>query len=313
MAADGIATPGTTVESVTAAPAVTNDPDDPAAPFELRVGGSTVPYRVMAEFAMPGETLDLEAPASAPVYTIHSEITAEPLGDHHWTWRAPETPGLYPIRVADTASREVLVNVFVMVPYDRMQKGVLNGYRIGNYPSSTKHAEQYERPRGFVEVTAENAGTFVVPNFTLGQFMCKEGEGYPKYVVLQPRLLVKLERLLTAAHEHGVEASTFHVMSAYRTPYYNKAIGNVTSFSRHHYGDAADVYVDVAPADGVMDDLNHDGRHDQADAKLLSTWAEAMDHDPGTSDLIGGLSAYGPSASHGPFVHMDARGFQARW
>ena len=54
------------------------------------------------------------------------------------------------------------------------------------------------------------------PHFTLGQFVCKQAGGYPKYVVLRERLLLKLERLLEAVNAKGHAAETFHVMSGYR-------------------------------------------------------------------------------------------------
>ena len=42
----------------------------------------------------------------------------------------------------------------------------------------------------------------------------------------------------------GIDASTFRILSGYRTPFYNRSIGNETHYSRHVYGDAADIYVD---------------------------------------------------------------------
>ena len=56
-------------------------------------------------------------------------------------------------------------------------------------------------------------------------------------------------------------------MSAFRTPYYNHAIGDV-KYSMHQWGSAADIYVDPQKKDR-MADLNHDGRIDLQDAKLL--------------------------------------------
>jgi hypothetical protein len=125
--------------------------------------------------------------------------------------------------------------------------------------------------------------------------------------------LLKLERLLETARSHGLEANTFELMSAYRTPVYNVGIGNKTTFSRHQYGDAADIFVDQSPVDGRMDDLNGDGRHDGGDARLLASWANEIDHGPEAETLVGGLSAYHPTEAHGAFVHVDARGHLARW
>ncbi|HEY5622313.1 MAG TPA: D-Ala-D-Ala carboxypeptidase family metallohydrolase, partial [Gammaproteobacteria bacterium] len=54
----------------------------------------------------------------------------------------------------------------------------------------------------------------------------------------------------------------------YRTPFYNRAIGNVPN-SRHVFGGAADIFLDRAPRDGQMDDINFDGIEDFRDAQRL--------------------------------------------
>jgi hypothetical protein len=76
------------------------------------------------------------------------------------------------------------------------------------------------------------------------------------------------------------------------------------------YGDAADVFVD-ANQDGVMDDLNKDGRITVADALMLRAAAERVEDQ--YPELVGGLSAYPANSEHGPFVHVDTRGMKARW
>jgi hypothetical protein len=101
-------------------------------------------------------------------------------------------------------------------------------------------------------------------------------------------------------------------MSGYRTPRYSAAIGNVR-YSRHQCAAAADLFVDVSPRDGVMDDLDGNGRIDVEDAGVLHAIMEEFDTDPANSVFPGGLGLYGATASHGPFVHADVRGFRARW
>jgi hypothetical protein len=76
------------------------------------------------------------------------------------------------------------------------------------------------------------------------------------------------------------------------------------------YGDAADVFVD-ADGDGVMDDLDGDGKITVHDAQVLCAVAEGVETEH--PDLVGGLSAYPGNSAHGPFVHVDARGVRARW
>lgn len=146
----------------------------------------------------------------------------------------------------------------------------------------------------------------------LGQFLCKQDGGYPKYLVLRERLLLKLEYLLEMVHRKGYAAETFAVLSGFRTPFYNHAIRNV-KYSRHQWGGAADIFIDVDPQDGVMDDLDGNGKVDVDDALLFY---KLIDAEPGKREyepFIGGLGLYGTTTAHGPFVHVDARGFRARW
>jgi uncharacterized protein YcbK (DUF882 family) len=103
-------------------------------------------------------------------------------------------------------------------------------------------------------------------------------------------------------------------MSGFRSPQYNAQgvgpKGGRASHSRHMYGDAADIFVD-ADGDGVMDDLNHDGKITVDDARVLLAIAERVESEH--PELVGGLSAYPANGAHGPFVHVDVRGVRARW
>lgn len=286
-------------------------------PFSVHFGEDESDFRVIARFVLPNESVPVavdivpRAPESAHGYELHAAGgRTERAMSGGWTWVAPSRPGLYPIEIRDTDSgRTMTLNVFVMVPYSAMRGGRIHGYRIGNYPvTRAGYEDEYRRPLGFIEVRPELLETEVSPHFRLAQFLCKQAGGSPEYLVLRPELLVKLEELLAAVNDAGFPASTLSVMSAYRTPFYNVAIGNVTTFSRHQYGDAADVFVDV-DGDGRMDDLNRDGRHTLADALALRN---LVSNEPASS-MAGGLGTYAPTREHGPFVHVDVRGFDVEW
>jgi len=207
---------------------------------------------------------------------------------------------------------EFELNVFVMEPLARVQNGVLNGYRIGAYPARPlRNNPIYVQPKGFVEVTTENADTRISPHFKLRQFICKQQANYPHYVVLNERLLVKLELIVERLKQLGFKADTLNVMSGYRTPYYNKAIGNVT-YSLHQWGRAADVFVDDNN-DEMMDDLNKDGRIDVKDAVVLRDLIQKLFSEPQNTHLAGGAGLYKATQAHGPFVHVDVRGYSANW
>jgi hypothetical protein len=171
----------------------------------------------------------------------------------------------------------------------------------------------YNPPRGLIEVTQENEDMLVSPHFRLRQFLCKQDGDYPKYMILDARLLVTLEQLLEMVNAHGYQARTLSIMSGYRTPYYNRAIGNRTTYSRHLWGDAADIFIDEDPRDGRMDDLNQDGVIDTHDADVIYQLIENASGPRVQKILMGGLARYRETSSHGPFIHVDARGSYARW
>ena len=55
------------------------------------------------------------------------------------------------------------------------------------------------------------------------------------------------------------------------------------------------------------------GRIDVEDSRLLYDAIEAMLAQPEFASLQGGMGFYPGTTSHPPFVHVDVRGFKARW
>ncbi len=285
--------------------------------FTVSVGDERIPYRVFGVYVMPGtptvfEVLDA---GDGDGYTLEAESgRVETVSGRKWRWTPGGRPGLVRVRITGSPSgRQMRLNAFVMAPLSRVKNGTLNGYRIGEYPSiPLRRLPIYRAPAGLVEVTPANAETLIAPHFRLKQFLCKQAGGYPKYVALRVRLLLKLELVLEAVNEAGYPARTFAILSGYRTPAYNRDIGNV-EYSRHLWGDAADIYIDEQPADGDMDDLNGDGTVDYRDAAVVYDIIDGMFGKPWYEPFTGGLGRYKKNRSHGPFVHTDTRGFRARW
>jgi len=285
--------------------------------FYVKFKSEESPYQVMGIFVLPQEALLLEVhdKAGQSSFTFHcwkGEIVSRGVGK--WQWTAPLEAGLYPAEVKNTVSGEfVSLNIFVMVPYEHLKEEYLNGYRIGKYPTIPfKRLSIYRPPKGFIEVTKENEDTFVSPHFKLKQFLCKQKSSYPKYLVLRERLLLKLERILEEVNAAGFQASTFNILSGYRTPYYNELIGN-PKYSRHVYGGAADIFIDENPEDDMMDDLNRDRKIDYKDAAVLYDIVDSSYGKLWYEPFVGGLARYRKTPRHGPFVHVDVRGFHARW
>jgi hypothetical protein len=289
----------------------------PRSPFAVQFGDVSTFYNVLGVYVLPGQEIPITAyaPLSIEEYSLaaHGGVVTR-TAPNRWTWKAPDHTGLYPLEIQRVGGLSgMTLNAFVMEPFAHLHKGRLNGYLIGSYPRpGSKHATAYQPPRGFIEVTRSTENTLISPHFKLGEFVTKQGGGYPRYVVLRELLPLKLEAILDEAHRRGIEARTFTNMSGYRTPAYNRGLGNV-QLSRHQFGDASDIFVDDAPRDGRMDDLNRDGKMNVDDSRALAQIVEWMSVRQGNESLTGGLGVYESNPAHGPFVHVDARGFVAHW
>lgn len=265
----------------------------------------------------PGAVLTLaaydpETQTPLPVrWTISDGAIAH--GARDARWKAPAQPGVYPLTgTAQVGNREFRrqINAFVTVPAAHARNGVINGYRIGRYPALmlastprnvSRSARPSQLPEGFIKLDATSRKAKLSRHFTLGQFETKDGNRPEKYMFVSPRLIEKLERIVDALNAEGYKANGLRIMSGYRTPAYNAAIGNKTTLSRHTYGDAADV---------LADDWDGDGKITKADAQILYRIADRLDRE---THLKGGLSLYPPNSAHGWFVHIDTRGKASRW
>ncbi|MCH2457767.1 MAG: D-Ala-D-Ala carboxypeptidase family metallohydrolase [Henriciella sp.] len=267
----------------------------------VSLDGKNIPHPVWHYMAMPSETVSMTVPVGMAAYLDGDRIEAAD------AFTAPEVHGTYYLEFRNLdGEEEYEVALFVLEPSDRVNAdGRLNGFRLGAYPEKT--------PRGFIRLDKGYGDINVSPSFQIGQFLChQQPDHWPKYLLISSDNLERLEVLLDALNRDGItDADTLFVMSAFRSPFYNTAIGSAR-LSRHMYGDATDVYIDVAPRDGLMDDLNRDGAINKADADFLYDYAQDLFAD--TKDVPrGGLGSYRANAVHGPFVHIDGRGRPARW
>jgi hypothetical protein len=208
----------------------------------------------------------------------------------------------------------------VLNPFARLEYGFIDHFPMGFFPEPEEPLLKtipkalfplYRPPRGFIAVTPENQGTYVSRHFRLQDLDCRVKAPFPHYMALSPDLLLKLEWVtLKAKRIWGPEAEVV-VQSGFRTPWHNMAVSGAL-WSRHIYGDAADIVVALPPSGGFMGDLNRDGRIDQLDAQMVGGLIEEAEKETG---LLGGLGLYdwGENRRHGPFVHVDCRGVKARW
>lgn len=277
--------------------------------FSIEVKGETNPYKVFSVFVMPGEEFVLKSEQATLIHT--EQITVDRL-DHQWRVISPAEPGGYLLTIQDDEGHEMVLNVLVSTPLAQKKGEYLNGYRIGNYPSKPlKGNPIYQRPKGLFEVNASNEDLFLTPHFQLKQFVCKQAGSSPKYLIVLERLLLKLEYLLEKANDRGFVIETFGFISGYRTPFYNASIKNV-AYSRHVFGGAADIFIDQ-DGNGSMDDLNGDGMVDEKDVRIFYNLVSEEFGKPAYDRFKGGLGFYRRNARHHGFIHVDVRGWKARW
>lgn len=227
---------------------------------------------------------------------------------------AMRNPGIY--AVPDSSEAQP-ISFVTLLPFETKVRGVVGSYRIGYWPEERGRlrSEAYENPDGFIMVTPENQDVQVSEHFRLRDFLTHDQQSvWPKYMVLEDALIDKLELVIQDLQAHGVRVEHMQVMSGFRTPQYNAQgvgrKGGRATDSRHQFGDAADVFVDNN-LDGRMDDLNRDRRVDSRDAKVIVAAVERVER--AYPELAGGGGVYRATRAHGPFLHIDARGWRARW
>ena len=232
---------------------------------------------------------------------------------------APANPGVYRLAVEIDKARRAIDNlsIITLVPFAEKRKGKIGLYYLGSWPyeaGGKPRSKAYANPVGFIEVTKENADLYVSEHFRLRDFLTKDQRDvWPKYLLLEPRLLDKLELIIADLNAHGYKVTHMKVMSGFRTPRYNHSGGNTqgrANLSRHMYGDAADVFVDNN-RDGWTDDVDGNGRVDLRDTQIVSDAAERVERK--YPSLVGGVGTYSACCGHGPFTHVDIRGYAARW
>jgi uncharacterized protein YcbK (DUF882 family) len=232
---------------------------------------------------------------------------------------APKNPGIYDLAIQFKQAVQPIkdLSVVTLVPFEAKKQGKIGLYYLGNWPfenGGVPKTPAYADPSGFIMVTEQNQNTMVSAHFRLRDFLTKtQNNVWPKYLLLNPKLLDKLELVIAELEASGHPVRHIQVMSGFRTPSYNYTGGNTegrANLSRHMYGDASDVFIDN-DGNGVMDDLNGDGRIDVHDAEVILAAVDRVERR--YPALVGGVGVYSACCGHGPFTHIDVRGYRARW
>jgi hypothetical protein len=287
--------------------AVVGKSGEPVVPESLPKG-ATVTYS-------SGDVADSTRPDSAKAAL--GVAVSEAVADSARVITAPEESGVWTtaIRVGSALKQVADFSVITLTPMSERRRGRIGLYYIGTWPTERgRRRAGYVTPSGFIEVTKENEDTPVSDHFALGDFLTHDQQDvWPKYLVLDLRLVDKLELVLLDLEEHGYATNGVHVMSGFRTPQYNVSGGNPAgraTLSRHMYGDASDIFIDN-DGNGWMDDLNHDGRVNIHDCEVILAAVERVEQEH--AGLVGGAGVYPAESGHGPFIHIDVRGYRARW
>ncbi len=235
------------------------------------------------------------------------------------SFSAPANPGIYKLAVQLEQATRTLdeFSLITLVPISNKRAGKIGLYYLGSWPweaGGQPRSASYAPPAGFIEVTQQNQDTYISKHFRLRDFLTKDQQNvWPKYLLVNPKMIDKLELAIQDLESQGMKIDHVQVMSGFRTPRYNHSGGNTggrANLSRHMYGDAADVFVDN-DRNGSMDDINRDGRVDTRDAEVLAQAIERVERKH--PSLVGGIGVYSACCGHGPFTHVDVRGVRARW
>ncbi len=288
--------------------------------FNIRYKDLEVSLNEFSLFLTPGEKIELKA------FSENSQSRFSFVGvsgsflyrnGNTLGWQAPDKPGHYKMSVKNINSQypnsTMKLNIFVLHPFKRQKAGYIGEFRLGSFPAiPADKTNYYKVPKGFLEIRESMLDISLSPHFKLSQFLTNQTDMTPQYIAIQESLILKLEKLLSEVNKRGIKAETFKIVSAFRTPYYNKKIGNNTDLSRHVFGDAADIYIDNSGNDW-MDDLNNDGKVNIRDAEVIMDIVIDFDRKTENPALLGGTSSYKTNHVRGPFVHVDTRGFHVIW
>ncbi len=266
--------------------------------------------QVRLQVRMPGELFDFPielgtsdaAPSYLWVKAEDSSAVIEPHAMAGTTVKAPMLPGFYRFALITASGRRIIDSVLVgvLVPFSTKMGATLNGYKIGRYRWERLGGDASPPPVGFLQVMPEDGVIQISTHLRLSAFVTHDDQDtWPKYVALDPRILDKIELVLADLDVKDFEMP-MDVSSGFRTPMYNSKVPRAAGDSRHQYGDAADLAIDV---DG-------DGRVTYADAVAVARAVERVEKRH--PELVGGLGLYGNRGTS-PYVHIDVRGKPSRW
>jgi hypothetical protein len=238
---------------------------------------------------------------------------------------APKEPGRFEVEVSyeieGSQARDRLL-FEVMTPFKQVVEQYPRTYR---YPVATEdgaphwvksHAAAYAEPTAFFTVTEAVRQREILPGYRVDEFVCatspQDATPVP-FAVLSPLLVEKLRLLTLRLIKEGIISQKLTILEGYRSPRYNEGVRHAQPFSRHIYGDALTFIVDE-DGDGVMDDLNGDGRRDREDARVIARLIHKMTRSGELSKGGIGIHEYRRDGEVEQVdLHIDCRGYTSVW
>ncbi|MCD8349452.1 MAG: hypothetical protein LUC93_02410 [Planctomycetaceae bacterium] len=278
----------------------------------------------------PGENLQLTCehdgvPGSITVYKDDEPVQESSVIN----FSVPDRPGSYYIRLMLTGqSTTVGREICVVVPFKASASRNAEGYdlrvdevEMGRYRHPSRsgnrkvraNPDSYQPPVWWFRITPMNSGFFVVPGLTAGELVVPSedtGQPHTDLVPVVYSMWRTVHTLREALATQGIPGGALKIISVFRAPKYNRAIGS-NAFGRHIYGDAFDFYIDLE-GDTKASDLNRDGKRDRRDAYPVVALIEDL-MDDGKIPM-GGIGIYNTiGGDHEVTMHIDNRGHRATW
>jgi len=216
-------------------------------------------------------------------------------------WQAPDRiqDALYDLRyrnppVTTKAEVDVILSGFQRVRPENLPAGYLSQSGMQSHPSY--------RPKSFYVVERKDLHRRIAGRNRLRQFVSRDmryhstvfHSGRKIYLGINPGILHRFIELQQALREKGYDPDAVRIKSGHRTPSHNLIVGGAKG-SRHQRGDALDLRIG---------DVDRNGWTDRRDKEIVLRILDGR-----IIGSRGGLGLYPGTQT----VHMDLRGYRARW
>lgn len=230
-------------------------------------------------------------------------------------WISSKKEGNYSVTI-NGITKTFKTTAIVGVSSNKIKDGYINDFYLGKYPTpNVPYKHLYKIPSFFYKITENNSELHISNDWTIKELAIDKTESLPQYIAFDYNLLQKLVEIKNELKKRNKPNNMYFIGGMFISPYnnikrYENGKGMVASVSRHLYGDAVDFIIDENN-DNEMDDLNDDGTVDYLDARYLEKLVTSLENNHKCK--IGGFVVYAPPLNDHVTVHVDTRGYRARW